>query len=279
MKKTLILNLLIVAAIICAGIWAAHSVWGQKGQVIFRQNILTGDAAAADGLTIRILVSESGRSYWGKVQPTEGTTAAEADYDYILVEEENPPRKLHLFDNESKLELPSNYERNPSADVVHLGFIEAQNMLHLHTIENDQYFITFIDAVTGKELQKLLLEKQEPADVISGDNWILLQNGSYNYRLISRQNSDNYEEVIHLQLNQSQLPWNEEDAFVITATSDGNRIALSSTAFPYSDWSADFFIAIYNTDGLEYYAEYEGTLISQDSRDYIRTDRLDLKWN
>lgn len=462
MKKTLILNLLIAAAILSAGIWTACTIWNQHDAVTFRQNILTGNAADADGLTVHMNVSEGSNQFWDVTHTLGTNPQTEVTYDYTLLEDhdrvlgpiradETEPVSLWVkykysgptvseLDSEKvpeefrdlaenyaeggrnaktiplealteyyplrgNLQFPEihaswteytwwssvqnkndqgvmakaldkafqeffripvpedqqvileilhgshytlkyffpkgtefrlfcdsvltedacyfvfnaeNYETggpldvsqikdgfgiyklpynsqdgilpqlstiyriDPAAEIQHLEITPSGDVLHLHTVENGRYMITFIDMATGRELQKLdvgdLNITSKTWNVITGEDWTILRNGRLEYILVSRQPDGTYAETLHLDLPLSEVPWNEEKADAITATSDGSRIALASSTYNYYYNGGDFFTAIYGTNGLEYYAEYESSLNSQSRNSYIRTGDLQLEW-
>ena len=121
--------------------------------------------------------------------------------------------------------------------------------------------IPFIDVATGRELQKLdvgdLDITSKTWNVITGEDWTILRNGRLEYIPVSRQADGTYAETLYLDIPLSEVPWDEEKADAITATSDGSRIALASSTYNYYYNGGDFFTAIYSSDGLEYYAEYD----------------------
>ena len=457
MKKTLILNLLISVAILSAGIWTACTIWNQHDAVTFRQNILTGDAADADGLTVHMNVSEGSNQFWDVTHTLGTNQQTEVIYDYTLLEDDDRvlgpiradepvpvairsdfrystfyTKELHpeefpvqfrdlarnfkdgkenaktvplnqlvsfypllvdlefpsmsaswtqdaywsslnhkndkgamakelsaefqdffripiaeetpvtlsishgshyqaLFDvpynympdfqtfsafdetacyfaiqaetaktgalDMSQIrdgfgiyKLPFNsqdgilpqlstiYRIDPTAEIQHLEISPSGDVLHLHTVENGRYMITFIDVATGRELQKLdvgdLDITSKSWNVITGDDWILLKLSRLEYILVSRQPDGTYVETLHLNIPESEVPWN-----AITATSDGSRIALATSTYSYFYNGGDFITAIYGPEGLEYYAEYESSLSLTSSRgDFIRTGDLQLEW-
>ncbi len=175
-------------------------------------------------------------------------------------------------------ELSTFYPVDPAAEILYLGLTESQDQLHLHTRENGQYLITFIDLANGQELQKLTIGNQgtgtNGSDIIMGEDWILLKLSRQEYILVSRQPDGTYAETLHLNIPESEVPWN-----AITATSDGSRIALATSTYSYFYNGGDFITAIYGPEGLEYYAEYESSLSLTSSRgDFIRTGDLQLEW-
>lgn len=464
MKKSLIPALLLTLGIAGGSIWAASTIWSQHDDVAFRQNILTGDASAADGLTVHMAVSESNHQFWDIRHTLGKEPETEVSYDYALLADDErmlgpisantmapitmnihlkdygpqiseldpdgipaefldlaekytedgnntktiPAKDLMMYypiqvelefpdmhaawtsdawwsslhsendkgamakalstefqdffrlplsddidvtlridhpyqnyvlrydystdsdfriacksvltgdscyfafnaqDSESKPldvsqirdgfgiykllynsqdgilpELSTIYRIDPAAEIQHLEISPSQDVLHLHTRENGRYMITFIDLATGQELQKLTVGNQETgtngSDVIMGEDWILLRNGRLEYILISRQTDGTYAETLHINIPLSEVPWDEEKADAITATSDGRRIALASSTQNYFYNGGDFFTAIYGPEGLEYYAEYESSLkIRISSGNFIRTNDLQLEWN
>ena len=181
-------------------------------------------------------------------------------------------------------ELSTIHKLDPAAEIQHLEISPSGDVLQLHTRENGLYMITFIDLATGEALQKLSAGDENTIknhwDVITGEDWILLQNGRFEYILISRRADGTYAETLHLDLPLSEVPWNEEKADAITATSDGSRIALASNTYSYFYDGGDFFTAIYGADGLNYYAKYESSLSIKESRgNFIGTANLTLEWN
>ena len=175
--------------------------------------------------------------------------------------------KLILGTDTSKLEMI--YSLEPDTQISKLSINHEQNHLLLFTIENEQLVLHVIDIANRTELQKLVLF--ENCDYYSYviDGAILISNyNSHEVYVVSSLENQAYK--IDFTFSSTDELFNFGN-FMYFSCYDGERLVYSNfagyifeLALPNFD---DFFIAIYEKNGISYIGTYRSSLLSGTDND------------
>ncbi|MCF0137470.1 MAG: hypothetical protein HUJ66_03795 [Oscillospiraceae bacterium] len=181
-----------------------------------------------------------------------GTRTDEADgseYPDVFTE------KLHVF-----------YPVDPQTEIKHLYLTEDNSRLLLHTVEEGKYIVTVIDAESGSSLQRLKIAECQTESawcIYNGVDFSVIGIGKSLYVI---ENEGNTWELcfgtepkdIELEKDFMSLWYSD-----VQCAFDGERLAVcfgieSEVLSAYE--GCGFFVAVYDSDGLQYCANYLNSL-------------------
>lgn len=161
---------------------------------------------------------------------------------------------------------------------------EDYTKLYLFTLENDASYLTEIDIATMTEVQKHKICAGSYDQVWSRQDFFLMKVSDH-FILLAKNDEGSYE----IKFNEKmQDKVNEEFAFVRTSATmdyDGNKLIIVDTLYEETYRTLDlcgFYTAVYNSDGLVYYGEYESSLsLTPDTGRYYANclpEKIEVKW-
>ena len=171
-------------------------------------------------------------------------------------------------------DLHTIYPLDPQTDILTLSLSSDQKTLHLHTVENGTYSVTFIDIATGEARQKLALAdyslEADDFQVFTRENYAVIRI-SHSFYVLAEKPDDSWELVFRttpksIELEPDYLPlssWLEP-----SISFDGEKLAVCGHASVtgttddsiWRDYGCGFYAAIYDADGLQYYGLYDSSL-------------------
>ena len=167
------------------------------------------------------------------------------------------------------------YPLDPNVQITDMTLDETNSRIFLYTEDQEQLWLTVLDIATMSTVQKFALCN-------TTDSW---QN-VYNYTDFIAVFNSNPEEITLFSLNETNeyelefrcafKPEGLENSYCYPSelAYDGKRLACSSTLRNYTYGNknyCDYFITVYDSDGLQYWVEFENSLdsgLDQDWYDY-----------
>lgn len=157
------------------------------------------------------------------------------------------------------------YPIDPEAEILDLSLSDNQKTLLLHTAEKGKCLLTIISTETGEALQKLELgdyRENLMTEAICTDGALIVRIGESFSVLVPQSDTEwklLYQTVpTEIEKGENFSPLNtwygREFAF------DGERLAVISTLSAEGWTGCGFSLAVYNSEGLQYYGSYQSSL-------------------
>lgn len=176
------------------------------------------------------------------------------------------------------------YPLDPNTKLVRLDINDDQTHLHLYAWENNQLWLSVIEIASMKEVQKQVIyecgDNYRPA--FSYDNGLLIVDDYQNDTISLFTETEDHLFEFQFSCSSGQEHIGQRYIATFNADYNGEYLVFGDTN-PRSDgnnhgWS-DFYLRVYNKDGLQYYGKYENSLdsgIHNDNWDYpVRADHHD----
>ena len=182
------------------------------------------------------------------------------------------------------------YPLDPNTELVRLDINDDQTHLHLYARENNQLWLSVIEIASMKEVQKQVIYEcgENYTPVFSYTNNIIIVDDYPNDRISLFSETEDH--LFEFQFTCSFGQEHVGERYLATATADySGEYLVFGDINPLQDgnnhgWS-DFYLRVYNKDGLQYYGKYENSLdsgLDNDNWDYpVRADHHDafeLSW-
>lgn len=176
------------------------------------------------------------------------------------------------------------YPLDPDINRIRLEINDDKTHLLVYSIENNQIWLSVIEIASMKEVQKLMIyecrENYRPP--FSYDNGLIIVDDYTEDRITLFTENENHLFEFQFSCSSSEKHIGKRYLANFKADYNGEYLVFGDTnPRPNGnnhDWS-DFYLRIYNEDGLQYYGKYENSLdsgLDNDNWDYpVRTDHHD----
>ncbi len=183
------------------------------------------------------------------------------------------------------------YPLEPEVKIASLEIDETETKLFLHTIEEEIYIITVIDIKTMETLQKLEIMDWNGGTlgnftIYNEDDFIAIIVGGTKLAVVSLEEKEEYKLQFVCDIKTEEIPWFYTHRSALDF--DGEKLVITGQLedeiymYDTMEDTTNFYLAVYNREGVMYYGEYISTLATGkddyyhcSGKDYIP---LEVEW-
>lgn len=181
------------------------------------------------------------------------------------------------------------YPLEPEIKIVAIETNKNETKLLLHTIEEEIYMLTVIDIKTMELLQKLEIMDWNGGtlgnfSIYNEDDFMAIMIGGTELAVVSLEEKEEYKLQFVCNLKIDEIPW--FDTYRSAVDFDGEKLVMTGQVrdgvYGTMEDTSNFYLAVYNKEGIVYYGEYISSLTTGKDADSYNyhcrgTDYVPLK--